>query len=98
PKIAPALAAPKNYWETTFNATAGVPYHLWVRIKSQDNSLGNDSIHVQFSDAVDASGSPAMRIGTSNSAELVLQAGPGDAAVSGWGWSDNGWGAPGASV
>ncbi len=97
-KIAPALAAPKNYWETTFNATAGVPYHLWVRIKAQDDSLGNDSIHVQFSDAVDASGSPTMRIGTSSSAELVLQAGTGDASVAGWGWSDNGWGSPGAAI
>jgi PKD repeat protein len=97
-KIVPALTAPKNYWETTFNATAGVPYHLWVRMRAQDNSLGNDSIHVQFSDSVNASGSPAMRIGTSSSAELVLQAGAGDAAVSGWGWADNGWGTLGPSI
>jgi PKD repeat protein len=97
-KIAPALAAPKNYWETTFSATAGVRYHLWVRMKAQDNSLGNDSIHVQFSDSVNASGSATMRIGTSSSAELVLQAGAGDTAVSGWGWADNGWGTLGASI
>ncbi len=97
-KIAPALAAPVNYFEIAFNAEAGVSYHLWVRLRASDNSPSNDSIHVQFSDAVDASGAPVARIGTTASAELVLQDGPNGESPRSWGWADNGWGAPGAPL
>ena len=38
PKISPALAAPANYFERTFTAFHGVAYHLWVRLKAQNNS------------------------------------------------------------
>jgi hypothetical protein len=97
-KIAPALAAPVNYFEIAFNADAGVSYHLWVRLRASNNKLSNDSIHLQFSDAVDASGAPFARIGTTASADVVLQNGPSGGAPSGWGWADNGWGAPGAPL
>jgi hypothetical protein len=33
-----------------------------------------------------------MRIGTTSSAETVLQNGPGGQSPRGWGWTDNGWG------
>ena len=39
-----------------------------------------------------------MRTGTTSSAEVVLQDGPNGAADHGWGWSDNGWGAPGVNI
>ena len=39
-----------------------------------------------------------MRIGSTSSAEVVLQNGPNGPANQGWGWSDNGWGAPGVQV
>jgi hypothetical protein len=97
-KIAPALAAPPNLFEMTFSAKAGVPYHLWVRLRAQNNSLSNDSIHLQFSDSVDSDGSPVMRIGSTGSAEVVLQDGANGAADHGWGWSDNGWGVPGVNI
>jgi hypothetical protein len=97
-KISPALASPSNYFEMTFDATAGVPYHLWLRLRAQNNSLSNDSVHVQFSDAVDGAGNPTMAIGTTSSAEIVLQDGPNGAADHGWGWADNGWGALGVNV
>jgi phospholipase D-like protein len=97
-KISPALAAPANFFEMTFNAAAGVPYHLWVRLRAQNNSLSNDSIHLQFSDSVDSAGTPIMRTGTTASAEVVLQDGPNGAADHGWGWSDNGWGVPGVDI
>ena len=51
--------------------------------------------HLQFSDSVDSGGSPIMRMGTTGSAEVVLQDGSSGAADHGWGWSDNGWGVPG---
>jgi HKD family nuclease len=97
-KIAPALASPTNYFETTFNALAGTAYHLWVRLRAQNNSFSNDSIHVQFNDSVDGSGTAIMRIGSSGSAEVVLQNGPTGAADQAWGWGDNGWGVIGLNI
>lgn len=98
-KIAPALAAPLNYFALAFAAKSGIGYRVWVRLRAQNDSLANDSIHVQFSDSVTASGTPALRIGTTSSAEFVLQGGPTDGSQNhAWGWTDNGWGAPGALV
>jgi YD repeat-containing protein len=99
-KIAPALIAPQNYVETTFNALAGTAYHLWIRMRAQNDFFGNDSIHVQFSDAVDSMGTPIYRIGSSgadNSAQVVLQESDGG-IVSGWGWADQGWNGPGVLI
>ncbi len=97
-KIDPALASPKSYFEQTFHATAGTPYHLWVRMRAQSDSLSNDSVHVQFSDSTDANRAAILRIGSTNSAEIVLQNGPNATSVHGWGWSDNGWGSLGSDI
>jgi PKD repeat protein len=97
-KIAPALANPANDFEQTFQASAGTAYHLWVRLKAQNNSFGNDSIHVQFNDSTDDTGRASLRIGSTDSAEVVLQNGPNGSALHGWGWSDNGWGALGDDI
>jgi len=98
PKVAPALATPVSYVEMTFNATAGVAYHLWLRLRAQNNAFSNDSVHVQFDDSVDGSGNAAMRFGTTTSAEVLLQNGPSGTANQNWGWADNGWGVPGVHV
>jgi phosphatidylserine/phosphatidylglycerophosphate/cardiolipin synthase-like enzyme/regulation of enolase protein 1 (concanavalin A-like superfamily) len=84
-KIAPALAAPANYFEATFNAMSGVPYHIWIRLRAQSNSLSNNSVHVQFSDSVDSFGTASYRIATTSSQEIVLT----DTYLAGWGWADN---------
>jgi hypothetical protein len=97
-KIAPALASPANYFEMTFTAVGGRAYHLWVRMRAQQNSMSNDSVHVQFSGATTESGAPYARIGTSSSAEVVLQDGPGGGSPLSWGWTDNGWGAAGPHI
>ena len=92
-KIAPARVAPQHYVDMTFNAEAGTAYHLWIRMRAQNDYFGNDSIHVQFSDAVDAAGTALYRIGSSgadNSAQVVLQETDGG-VLSGWGWADQGW-------
>jgi hypothetical protein len=91
-KISPALASPAHYFEMSFPADRGTPYHLWVRLRAQGNAFANDSVHIQFNDAVNQTGSPIMRSGTSASAEVVLQNGPTGPADHGWGWADNGWG------
>ncbi len=96
-KIAPALASPANFFETQFFAMSGAAYHIWIRMRAQNNSASNDSVHVQFSDAVtELNGTtPTMQIGSTSSAELILQDGPSGGADSNWGWTDNGWGVPG---
>ncbi len=99
-KIAPALAAPKHYVEISFQAEAGTPYHLWMRLRAQNDYFGNDSLHVQFDDAVDAAGAPVYRIGAAgvnNSAQVVLQESDGG-KIAGWGWADQGWNGLGASI
>jgi hypothetical protein len=97
-KVAPALIAPANYIETTFTAGAATPYHVWVRMRAQNNSLSNDSVHLQYSDSVDSNGTPTAQIGTTSSEEFVLQNGPSGPADQGWGWTDDGWGALGPNV
>ena len=97
-KVAPALANPVDYFELPFAARGGQAYHLWIRMRAQNNSVSNDSVHVQFSGAVTSAGQPYARIGTTTSAEVVLQDGPGGAPPSSWGRTDNGWGALGAHI
>jgi hypothetical protein len=90
-KLATALASPVHYFETTFEAAAGRPYHLWMRLKAANNYWGNDSVFVQFDGAVTASGAPAYVIGTTAAAEVNLEDCSG-CGLAGWGWQDNGWG------
>src|SRR5204863_3231782 len=56
PKLSAAAASPANYVELTFDAKAGVAYHVWLRLKAENDSWLNDSVFVQFSDAIDAGG------------------------------------------
>jgi phosphatidylserine/phosphatidylglycerophosphate/cardiolipin synthase-like enzyme/regulation of enolase protein 1 (concanavalin A-like superfamily) len=86
-KVTPPLPLPTNYFETTFNAMAGVGYRVWLRMKAQGNSTSNNSVSVQFDDAVDQFGSPLYPIGSAQGAEIVLQDPSG--TLSGWGWDDN---------
>jgi len=88
-KISPPLATPANYFETTFNAVAGVPYHLWLRLKAQFNSTTNNSVSVQFDSSFDQFGTPLYQIGSAQGAEVILQGASG--TPSGWGWADNGF-------
>jgi hypothetical protein len=98
PKISPALAAPGSYFEIAFSAQAAVAYHLWVRLRAEGNKTSNDSIHVQFNDSTDITGTPIARIGTTGSAEVTLQDGASGAPLQNWGWADNGWGTAGAPI
>ncbi|MGH9371476.1 MAG: hypothetical protein ACRD15_08100 [Vicinamibacterales bacterium] len=82
-KLVPALAQPSDYFEMTFSAEAGKPYHLWLRGRADRNYYGNDSVHVQFSAAVDAGGAPAFRIGTTASAQVCIEDGTGPGSRAG---------------
>jgi hypothetical protein len=90
-KVTVARAQPTDYFEITFQAEAGRPYHLWIRGRALGNAWANDSVHVQFSDAVDALDRPLFRIGTTSAAEVNLEDASG-AGIAGWGWQDNGYG------
>lgn len=96
-KLTTALASPTNYFELAFNAEASRAYRLWIRGKAQSNSYANDSAHVQFSGSVTSTGSATYRIGTSSSTVFVLEDCAG-CGVSGWGWTDNGYGVIGPLI
>ena len=90
-KIVTALASPTHYFEMTFDAVAGAPYRLWLHGRAQSDYWGNDSVFVQFSNSVDASGNAVYRIGTTSATEVNLEDCK-DCGLSGWKWQDNGWG------
>jgi hypothetical protein len=90
-KIKAPLADPPNYFEMSFQAEAGVAYHLWLRGKADRDKRVNDAVILQFSGSVDA-GVPAYRIGTTSGIEVSL-ADCNGCRLSGWGWQDNGFGA-----
>jgi phosphatidylserine/phosphatidylglycerophosphate/cardiolipin synthase-like enzyme len=92
-----AVQSPANYFEFTFTAEPGTPYHLWIRMKAENDSYGNDSVHVQFSDSVSASGTPLYRVDSTSTAEVVLQETDGGTSVN-WGWADNGWNGNGPDI
>ena len=91
PKVVTMPVPAVNYFELAFDAEAGRPYRLWIRGTADSNYWGNDSVHVQFSDSVDASGAARWRIGTGTSTEVNLEDCSG-CGLRGWGWQDNGWG------
>ena len=92
PKVTTAAADPASFVEFTFNAEAGRPYRLWMRGKAERDDWNNDSVHVQFSESVDAGGTPTYRIATTTSTTFMLESCT-ECGVAGWGWEDNGWGA-----
>jgi endo-1,3-1,4-beta-glycanase ExoK len=91
------LAQPTNYFQLTFPAYSGTPYHLWIRAKASGNSVNNDSVFVQFSDSITGTGSPIDRIGTTAGMPVILQPCT-SSRVRGWGWTDNGWCSLGTNV
>jgi probable HAF family extracellular repeat protein len=78
------LAAPTQYFEATFNATAGTPYAIWLRIRATGDSKFNESFWVQFSDAR-AGGASVYPIGSTSGLLVNLEA-CNSCGVSGWGW------------
>ena len=90
-KIVTALAAPADYFEMTFTAVAGVPYHLWIHGKADNDYWANDSVFAQFSGSVTSSGTAIYRIGTTSAADVNLEE-CSSCGVSGWMWQDNGYG------
>src|SRR5215203_20089 len=91
-KITTAKASPTDYFEVTFSAAAGVPYQITLLGKADQDYWGNDSVFIQFSGSVNASGTAIWRIGTSSATEVNLEDCSG-CGLSGWKWQDNAYGA-----
>lgn len=62
-KIPIPLKAPANYFEAPFPAKGGRDYHVWLRMRAEDDSASSDSVYVQFDDSVNEDGDPVYRIG-----------------------------------
>ena len=92
PKSTSPLSSYPDYFEVRFSPEAGTPYHLWVRGKADDDYWTNDSVFVQFSDSVDASGNPIWRVNTNSATVVSLEDCTGCGEQS-WGWQDNAYGA-----
>lgn len=58
---------PSNYFDTTFKAQSGKPYHIWARMKvAASSEFGtSDSMYIQFNDSLNKNGGSVNRIGTS---------------------------------
>lgn len=82
------LAAPAHYFDVTFEAPGNTAYQVWLRLRATGNAKWNDSVWVQFSDAVDAGGAPLWRIASTDALLVNLEDCIG-CGVSGWGWQDN---------
>jgi hypothetical protein len=81
------LASPGDFFEIPFVAAANTPYHVWVRMRASGDSKWNDSIWLQFSDAVSSDGGAVYRIGSTSALLLNLEQCSG-CGMSGWGWVD----------
>jgi hypothetical protein len=92
PKSSAPAAAPADAVDIYFAADPTQTYKVWVRLKAENNNWANDSIWLQFSEAVDSSGRAAYRIGTTTGMAVNLEECSG-CGISGWGWEDDGWGA-----
>jgi hypothetical protein len=82
------LASPTHFFEASFTASASTTYQVWLRLRAAGDSKWNESVWLQFSDAIDTAGAPLWRIGTT-SALLVNLENCVNCGVSGWGWQDN---------
>ena len=93
PKVAAPLPEPPGVVTVRFFADPNATYKLWVRLKADGNSWANDSVWLQFYGATDVSGTPRYQVGTNSGLAINLEECSG-CGVSGWGWEDDGWGAP----
>jgi hypothetical protein len=95
--ISTALDAPASYVEATFTAEAGKPYHLWLRMKADNDHFDNDTVWMQFDGTVTGAGLAVYRIGTTDAAVGYLQNVVGGVILN-WGWNDNDFATLGAHL
>ena len=82
-----ALASPTDYVDVTFDANAGTPYTIWLRLQALNNSKFNDALWVQFSDAV-ANGSFVYPLNTTSGLLVNLATDSAAGSLNRWGWQN----------
>ena len=92
-KVTTPLPFSDNRIILDFIADPTQTYKLWLRLKADGNHWSNDSVWLQFSGSTDLQGNPKYRVGTTSGLAVNLEECL-DCGVSGWGWADDGWGAP----
>lgn len=98
PTIDAPSPSPADYVEATFNAQAGIPYRLWLRLRGTADTKWNESVWVQLSDAVSSGGAALYRIETTQGLLVNLENCSG-CGVAGWGWQNRAyWLTDGAEV
>jgi hypothetical protein len=83
-----AVVAPANSFDMAFDAASNTSYHVWVRARAAGNSKYNDSVYLQFSDAIDANGAALFATGTRNGLVVNLATESTGGGLNGWGWQD----------
>jgi len=78
-------ASPADYVDIAFEAPANTPYTVWLRVQALDNSKWNDSLWLQFSDAI-ADGSAVYPINSTFGLLVNLATESTGASDQGWGW------------
>ena len=81
------LATPTHYVDVTFDAAAGTPYTIWLRLRAHGDAKSNDSLWAQFSDAT-VNGSPAYRLDSQEGLLINLATDGGATSLQGWGWQN----------
>jgi hypothetical protein len=79
------LASPAHYVDVTFNAPAGVPYRIWLRLKALNDSKWNDAVWVQFSDAR-VNGAAVYGINSTSGLLVNLATDSTASSLNNWGW------------
>jgi regulation of enolase protein 1 (concanavalin A-like superfamily) len=81
------LASPTHYVDLEFDATAGTLYTLWLRLYPVSDSKWNDSVWVQFSDAL-VNDAPAYEMNTNGGLLVNLATDSTAASLHRWGWAN----------
>jgi hypothetical protein len=79
------LPNPIDYVDVTFDVSAGTPYAVWLRLRASGDSMLNDSVWVQFSDAT-ANGASVYPINTSAGLLVNLATDGSGSSLKEWGW------------
>jgi len=82
----PPLPSPMHYVDISFNAYAGTPYKIWLRMRARQNRKGDDSLWVQASDGLSL-GSPIYRINTTSGLAVNLANSNSENGYN-WGWQN----------
>jgi len=81
------LVAPADYVDVMFNADAGIPYTLWLRMRALNDNKYNDALWVQFSDALVAS-APVYPLNSTSGLLVNLATDVTAVSLHGWGWQN----------